>query len=137
MSSDKKYEKFWIAINLEFPNKSYVTDKYPVEKYLQENLTPVIEHAALLELQSKHEKLVELKNQEQAGRVNAIFKKMEAIEQYNSLKAKADKLRVALAEWIEWENEQIAKEGHYVGVKINELIKKGKNALKEYDLETK
>lgn len=37
----------------------------------------------------------------------------------------------ALSDWIEWEDEQIKKDGAYVSVRLNGLIKQGKVALEK------
>lgn len=39
----------------------------------------------------------------------------------------------ALKAWLEWEREQIKKEGSYVGKRINELIQQGESALKAFE----
>lgn len=47
------------------------------------------------------------------------------------LKRKLAIAKEALKDWIEWEDEQIKKDGAYVRPEINELIKNGKAALKQ------
>lgn len=45
---------------------------------------------------------------------------------------KAQPLVEALKAWYDWEQEQIAKEGPYVGRRINELILQAEKALNTY-----
>lgn len=50
----------------------------------------------------------------------------------NHERKRSEKLVIALSDWLEWEDEQIKKEGAYVRPCINALINNGKQALKEY-----
>lgn len=50
-------------------------------------------------------------------------------ERTKPLDAKVADCLTALANWIEWEREQIRKDGPYVGEAIQELIANGEDAL--------
>jgi hypothetical protein len=50
---------------------------------------------------------------------------------HSSRDKEVKRLRDALTAWVSWEDEQIRKDGPYVGKKINELIERARLALKE------
>lgn len=56
---------------------------------------------------------------------------IEMTDEYEikQLKKKLAISKEALENWLEWEDKQIQKNGAYVGVEINQLIKNGKEAL--------
>jgi hypothetical protein len=57
---------------------------------------------------------------------------MTQTSQYNyKLQAENKKLREALSNWILWEDEQIKRNGAYVGFDLNCLINQAREALKE------
>ena len=51
---------------------------------------------------------------------------------YSAARLEAKVLEEVVEQWIEWENEQIKKEGPYVGEAITKLIANAKDALKKY-----
>jgi regulator of replication initiation timing len=61
-----------------------------------------------------------------------IMDAMTQTSQYNyKLQAENKKLREALSNWILWEDEQIKRNGAYVGFDLNCLINQAREALKE------
>ena len=59
----------------------------------------------------------------------------ELEEKLKAEKEKSLKLVEALSNWVEWENEQIKKDGEYISVRLNGLIAHAKKALEDYKKE--
>ena len=108
MSDDKKTAEFWMQQDY-FSNRTLIRDggeKWPddVNGGPDPSWLKCVEHAAY----------------------------QKAVEENRELKSAAEDLAEALENWINWENEQIEKEGPYCGKAINALITDAKQALAKY-----
>ena len=67
---------------------------------------------------------------------SAIEHKQKEIEdKLKTEKERSLKLVEAISNWVEWENEQIKKDGEYISVRLNGLIANAKKVLAEYKKE--
>jgi hypothetical protein len=82
-------------------------------------------------LVAENEKLKYYQTQWQSIAGKANLKHLVASEKHHRFENA--NFRAALEKWIEWETEQISKEGPYLGKAINELINNARAALSKHD----
>jgi hypothetical protein len=92
-----------------------------MEQKMQEHI-----EGAISENERLHRELIEAINQKDRW----FNEHQKVLDVKNEMADEIKQLRGALEAWIEWEDEQIKKEGPYVGKAINALIIRGRLALK-------
>lgn len=154
----KFYEGDVVGINMEVVEKSALDQANQKIEKLEESIesmrgTPGEHAETVMQLKSAQSKISELEEANrncislslhesrmaaahaEIERLNTLAKErslviIEQAKNNDRLAKQNDIYRTALSDWLTWEQDQIRKDGPYVGKRINELIQQGLIVLK-------